>query len=379
MSNQQHYFCQASNLLFLSYVSSYMNLIFKAVVGSQAYGTALPTSDVDIKGVFLESTDHLLGFGYKKQIEVGKDETYYELRRFFQLLQAANPTVLELLYSPEDCIQYKHPVYDILLENRDKFLTIQCANSFGGYAIAQIKKARGLDKKMNWEKSRVERKTVLDFCYIYENGLTKPINHYLRENDMRQELCGLAKLNHIRDCYVLHYDYQMQYGQDSQIQRVVEPLGYKGIIGDNSNEVRLSSIPKHSTPQVLMYFNKDGYSIHCKDYREYQEWLSNRNTQRYVDSQSHGQQIDGKNLMHCVRLLDTAMEIATDKTIHIRRPNAQELLKIRRGEVKLEELLDRCEEDIKKLDNLFAASGLPKEVDKELVQNILLEIRKNYV
>lgn len=354
-----------------------MNLIFKAVVGSQAYGTAIPTSDIDLKGVFLESTDHLLGFGYREQIEVGKDETYYELRRFLQLLQSANPTVLELLYSPEDCILFKHPVYNILLDHRDKFLTTQCANSFGGYAIAQIKKARGLDKKMNWEKSRVERKTVLDFCYVYQDGLTKQLTHYLRENDMKQELCGLAKLNHIRDCYALHYDYQLQYGQDTFI-RIIEPLGYKGIIGDNSNEVRLSSIPKHSQPQVLMYFNKDGYSIHCKDYREYQEWLEKRNTQRYVDSQSHGQQIDGKNLMHCVRLLDTAMEIATDKTIHIRRPNAQELLKIRRGEVKLEELLDRCEEDVKKLDNLFASSGLPESVDKDLVQNILLEIRNLY-
>src|SRR6185436_19375890 len=156
-----------------------MNLIFKAIVGSQSYGTSTPTSDIDYKGIFLASRDELDGFGYKEQVEVGKDECYYEIRRFLQLAQSANPTILELLYSPDDCILSTSPQYELLRKYKDKFLTIQCANSFGGYAIAQIKKAKGLDKKMNYEKSRVVRKTPLEFCYIYENGETKSIKAWL--------------------------------------------------------------------------------------------------------------------------------------------------------------------------------------------------------
>jgi hypothetical protein len=339
-----------------------MNLIFKAIVGSQAYGTAIPTSDTDYKGIFLASRPELDGFNYKEQIEVGKDECYYELRRFLQLAQSANPTILELLYSPEDCILQSSKQYEIIKSHRDKFLTTVCANSFGGYAIAQIKKAKGLDKKMNYEKARIERKSPLDFCYVYDDdGKTTTLHKFLEVWEMEQENCGLAKLDHMRDCYALYYNW--------------DDYGFKGIVGEDSNEVRLSSIPKGLTAECLMYFNKDGYSMHCKDYKEYQDWLTNRNTQRYVDTVTHGQQIDGKNLMHCKRLLDMATEIATTKTITVRRANAADLLKIRRGEVPLEKLLEESEQQIKDLDTLFAKSGLPESVDKEWVNNLLLEVR----
>lgn len=348
-----------------------MDLIFKAVVGSQAYGTAIPTSDTDYKGIYKASYNELAGFNYKEQIEVGKDECYYELRRFLQLAQTANPTILELLYSPEDCILVRSRAHELLASHRHKFLTTQCANSFGGYAIAQIKKARGLDKKMNYEKSRIERKTPLDFCYVYEEGKTLPVQNWLKGR--KQGNCGLAKLNHIKDCYSLYYDYSQDYSHTNRVQKDYQ---YKGIIGEDSNEVRLSSIPKEATPETLMYFNKDGYSMHCKDYKEYQEWLQNRNTTRYTDTVTHGQQIDGKNLMHCRRLLDMAMEIAVEGTINVRRPNAADLLKIRRGEVSLDKLIEEAERDIKELDELFSKSSLPTEVDKDWVNELLLEARR---
>ena len=46
----------------------------------------------------------------------------------------------------------------------------------------------------------------------------------------------------------------------------------------------------------IMYYNADAYSIHCKKHTEYLEWLKNRNADRYVDTENHGQQIDGKIL-----------------------------------------------------------------------------------
>jgi len=141
-------------------------IIFKGIIGSQAYGTNIPTSDIDYKGIYSQSIADLISFNYKEQYEVGKDECYYEVRRFIQLLGTANPTVLEMLYLPQDCIVEKSTEFDILYANRHKFLTKKCLNSFGGYAVAQIKKARGLDKKMNWEKNRVTRKGIMDFCYV---------------------------------------------------------------------------------------------------------------------------------------------------------------------------------------------------------------------
>lgn len=78
---------------------------------------------MDYKGVYVQSVEDLIGFNYKEQIEVSKDECYYEVRRFLQLLQSANPTMLELLYMPDNCIIEKHPAFELIIANRDKFLT----------------------------------------------------------------------------------------------------------------------------------------------------------------------------------------------------------------------------------------------------------------
>src|ERR1035437_841177 len=213
------------------------NYIFKAIVGSQAYGTSLPDgkSDVDVKGIYIQNPQDILSFKYQETIEVSKDEFYFEVRRFLELLQVANPTCLEMIFSESKFILKIEPVFDLIIANREKFLTQQCFNSFGKYAESQIKKAKGLNKKMNWENSRVERKTPLDMCYVYKNGKTIPLTKWLDTENKLQEHCGLVALDHFKDCYALYYDYT--------------GIGYHGIIKDDSNDIRLSSIPKYLEPE----------------------------------------------------------------------------------------------------------------------------------
>lgn len=340
-----------------------MKTIYRVIVGSQSYGTAVEGSDIDYKGIYAQDIDELIGFGYKEQKNNNKDDVDYEIRRFIELLETANPTVLEMLYSPEDCIVEKHPVMDILIKNRDKFLTKKCLYSFGGYAIAQIKKAKGLDKKMNWEKERVTRKTPIDFVYAEVNGKTVSVKKFLKDNYLKQEYCGLVNLDHFKDGYALYYDYS---GGE---------LKYSGIADENSNSIKLSNVPKGETRLTVVSYNKDGYTTHCSEYKEYMDWLKNRNTQRYIDIAGHNQQIDGKNMLHCRRLLDVAVEIAKTGTLNVRRPNADYLIKIRKGLVSLEEIIENAEKDIKDLDQLYANSNLPDKVDKKVVNDILLEIR----
>ena len=336
-------------------------IIFKTIVGSQAYGTAGPNSDIDIKGIYMQDIDELITFGYKEQYEVSKDETYYELRRFLQLLESANPTVLEMLFMPANCVLIQSPEFELISKNRLNFLTKRCHLSFAGYAIAQIKKAKSLDKKLNWEDTRIERKDAIDFCYVYVDGTTYAANQFLKNNNFSQEKCGMVKLNHIKDSYALYYS-------DTQGQ-------YKGVFSKQGNEIKLSSVAVTEKPLAMLYFNKEGYSRHCKDYLEYTEWLANRNTQRYVDIAGHNQKIDGKNLLHCRRLLDMALEIAEHKTLTVSRPNAEYLLKIRKGEVDLETIINQAEEDIVKLEELYKNSDLPEAVSHEFVNELLLEIR----
>lgn len=371
--------------------------------GSHAYGTNIETSDTDYAGVFIQSQEDIFGFNYKEQINDDKNDTViYEIKRFLQLLASNNPTVLELLNTPEDCIIYKDPIFDLVLENRDKFITKVCAKSFGGYGKMQIQKAKGQNKKQNWEKDKVTRKDVLDFVYVIEGSKSIPWKKWNGDSIERyiydEKFCGVVNVPNARDVYAVYFDeraalchsevyseeYRNKLKQELKEKGYPMGLGYKGLVktgeGANvaeSNALRLSSIPKGEESICNIIYNKDGYSEHCKDYKSYEEWLANKNDARWVDVKSHGQKIDGKNMMHSRRLMDMAREIALGLGINVRRENAQELIDIRKGKIDLQTLINQVETEIIEIDELFKNSNLPDSVDEKIVNNLLIKIRKN--
>ena len=372
--------------------------LYLVIRGSHAYGTNIESSDTDYAGVFIQSMDDIFGFNYKEQINDDKNDTViYEVRRFLQLLASNNPTVLELLNTPEDCVIYKDPVFDLILNDRDKFITKVCAKSFGGYAKQQISKAKGQNKKQNWEKDKLTRKDVLDFVYVIEGEKSIPWKKWNEEGGYEEKFCGVVNVPNAREVYAVYFDKSsfscFSDSLSSKIRQrmrkyVIENnlpfLSYKGLVktgeGANvaeSNALRLSSIPKGETPICNIVYNKDGYSEHCKDFKSYEDWLANKNEARWVDVKSHGQKIDGKNMMHSKRLMSMAREIAEGKGINVRRDDAEYLISIRRGEIDLETLIAEVEKEIVEIDELFTNSNLPDSVDKNFVNNLLIKIRKN--
>ena len=378
-------------------------ILFETIVGSQAYGTQTPTSDEDHKFVYILPMDNILGTGYVEQLNITKDITGWEIKRFLELTGSNNPTVLELLNSPEDCIVHKHPLFDLILEHKEEFITKICKDSFGGYARQQIKKAKGLNKKQNWEKDKVIRKDLLDFCYVIADEKSIPWKKW-NFGRYDEKFIGAVNVPNARDVYALYYDKtaHMIHSKDIDektretykkvLKEAGKPMGfgYKGLVNTGhededgkinygiSNQLRLSSIPKDEKPICTIVYNKDGYSEHCKDYREYLEWLENRNEARYVETQEHGQRIDGKNMMHCMRLIRMATEIGQGKGIIVRRPDAQELLAIRRGEVDLDSLIDIADNAIENMDKIFENADLPNKVSKDLVNDLLVSIRTEF-
>jgi hypothetical protein len=73
-----------------------------------------------------------------------------------------------------------------------------------------------------------------------------------------------------------------------------------------------------------------------------------------------------------------AQEIGSGQGIKVRRPDAQELLSIRRGEVDLDNLIKMADQAIEEMDSIFDNSDLPNKVDPKLVNNLLIEIRKKF-
>lgn len=337
-------------------------LLFECISGSKAYGLDTPASDTDIKGVFYSPKNQFFGLEYIAQVNnETNDEVYYELGRFVELLLKNNPSMLELLASPENCILYKHPLMDHL--RIDMFLSKLCKDTFAGYAFTQIKKARGYKKKVvNPVES--ERRNILDFCFVLQGNESVKLTGWLTDNNMDQSYCGLMALDHTKGVYALYYD-------------TAQKLGYKGIMSsDIANEVSLSSIPKSEEPCCYMYFNVEHYSRYCKEYHEYWEWVEKRNDQRYANNKAHGKDYDAKNMMHTIRLLQVAVEILETGTLNVKRQNREQLLAIKAGQYAYDDLLELADDLLQQASLAWETSALPLLPDKEAIEKILIRMRE---
>ncbi|GGB69696.1 hypothetical protein GCM10007424_07090 [Flavobacterium suaedae] len=338
------------------------SIIFECIAGSRAYGLDTPQSDTDIRGVFILPENDFYSLNYVDQVNnETNDIVYYELKKFMELCLKNNPNILELLNVPEECILYKHPLFDKI--KTDYFLSKQCELSFANYAYAQIKKARGLEKKIVNPMEK-ERKSVLDFCVVYTNGESKKLKKFLSEKGIAQENCGISSIPNLKDCYNLYHS---------------TAIPYKGIMkSDIANDVALSSIPKEESAIAMVYFNKEGYSTYCKKYKEYWDWVEKRNEERYNTTVTHGKNYDSKNMMHTFRLLHMAKEIAVENVINVKRNDRTFLLDIKNGVYDYDQLVNWAEERKNELQELYAVSKLPERPKIEEVNQLLIEIRKSF-
>ncbi len=342
-------------------------ILFEAVSGSRAYGTNLPHSDMDLKGVFILPEDQFFGLEYIPQIaNETNDEVFYELRRFVELLLKNNPTVLELLGTPADCVIYQHPLFAQF--KAADFLSKLCRQSFADYAVAQIRKAQGLNKKINHPEPPA-RKSVLDFCYVTAGAGAQPATDWLARHGYEAARCGLANVPHLTDLYALFVDARPEGG-----------LGYRGLVRDpeTSQDVLLSAVPKGEEPVAYLSFNRNGYSTYCRVFREYWEWVEKRNAERYQNTVQHGKNYDAKNMLHVFRLLQMAEEIALTGQLHVRRPNREFLLQIRRGAFEYEALVAEAEALVTRVEAAFAASALPEAPDRAAAEQRLREVRRAF-
>ena len=156
------------------------------------------------------------------------------------------------------------------------------------------------------------------------------------------------------------------------------PIGYKGIVNEKgtSNELRLSSVAKDERPVCYMTYNKNAFSSHCKDYKEYKDWEKNRNPVRYL--QNKGKQFDRKNVAHAIRLMHMGIEIARGEGVKVDRTNIDRdfIMNIRNGNSSYEDIISYLENKKIEMEDAMTSSTLPEKIDIEKINNLLIEIRK---
>ncbi|NHA06638.1 nucleotidyltransferase [Mucilaginibacter sp. HC2] len=341
-------------------------LLLDCISGSTAYNLNVQGSDIDKKGIFILPRQQLYGFAGTEQVaNESNDEVYFEIERFIDLLTKNNPNILELLSTPQQFITYRHPLMDLI--RPEDFLSKLCLGTFAGYAQTQVKKARGLNKKIN-KPLGDDRKTVLDFCYVLHNNGSVTLQQWLHDNRLQQQECGLTALDHFRGTYLLYHQRQME-----------GSVWLRGILsGMDADDVQLSQVPKGVEHMAVLHFNKDGYSVYCREYKEYKEWEAKRNQQRYQSTLSHGKNYDAKNMMHTFRLLNMAEEIAVHQQVMVHRHDREFLLNIRNGEFEFDDLMKMVEEKMEYIKELYATSILPDKPDMQKAENLLVRIREKF-
>ena len=410
-------------------------ILYEYIRGSQLYHTNVATSDEDHGGIYIMPNEACLGLGLNYQNEIkdeSNDKCIWEVGRFLELALSSNPTVLEALFVPDDKVIYEHPVIKELRKHRDVFVTKKCFAPFGGYAVSQIKKAQGQNKKIHWDIEQMTRKTPLDFCFTFKNQGSENIQDWLNERGLDQRNCGLVNVPNMPDVYGVYYDWgqhirlagitkeyftnSLNYYKDKFVKTMEKffddewvyeeegnlndkldliwfnhskPIGgYTGIVSPNfdSNEIRFSSVEKGQKPICFMTYNANAYATHCKKYKEYEEWKAHRNKARY-ESNLEGElsgnadmKYDCKNMMHCFRLMAMAKEIAEGKGVLLDRTGIDRdfLLDVRNRKYGYSELQEKMLALKDEMDKAIENSTIKDEIDARKVNDLLLEVRKQF-
>jgi len=136
------------------------NLLVTHFAGSRAYGTSIPSSDTDIRGIFVaEPICVRTPFFRVEQVEVKEqqDTVFYELSKYIELTVGQNPNVIESLWTDEGDIIFRTEGYNMLRRAREQMLTSKIAMTTTGYAIAQLKRIKGHNKWLTQEQRGIEK------------------------------------------------------------------------------------------------------------------------------------------------------------------------------------------------------------------------------
>ena len=267
------------------------NIILLGLGGSHAYGTNVEGSDIDIRGIALNSKSDILGSSnFEQVVNEATDTTIYSLRKIVSLLSSCNPNTVEILGLKPEHYLYLSPIGQELLDNKKLFLTKRAVQSFGGYAFAQL---RRLDNKAARTLEQAEREqhilnSITNASYVWPDKYDcfkdgDFVNLYLDDSeldDMDKEIFMDIRLTH----YPLR-DYKSMWSDMKNIVSEYGKIGHR-----NKNAIANDKLGKHMMHLVRLY-------LMCLDILEKEEintfrdkdhdFLMEIRNGKFLDNDSH--------------------------------------------------------------------------------------------
>jgi predicted nucleotidyltransferase len=278
-------------------------ILFRHIAGSKLYGTNLPTSDTDYKEIYLPSPREILlgrtclsgqtSTGNKgKNTSDDEDVTRLSLQKFLTTAAKGDVGCLETLFadSNQDCIIYKDPLWDKIVQKRSLIVS------------------KSVDKAFGYMRNQVNR-------YVVRGSRANAVKNILK---LLEEEDKSLKLDDIWD----------------KLENLVNNQEFSSIdiIGNNVQHINICN---RKAPRG----NKigDTYNIYKKLDEEY--GARTRAAQNLAGK-------DWKGIAHCLRIGQQMVELIENKDIKFPRENSKYLKDIRTGNVPIEQVT-------KDIDSLF--------------------------
>lgn len=363
-------------------------IICEIISGSHLYGTNQPDSDYDYVGVVIPplttyfTNNHFEQFNsivdaeiyakegkyqeFKYRFENPKnDRTLYSINKAVKLCADNNPNMMDLLYAPEQFWKHMDPRWYQFIDNRHLFLSKKCKHTFLGYAQSQLAR---LKAHMKWTKNppvKPERKELglsLDKKW-YNEGLFANMLHQFKSEIV----------NKLSDMFIEKELVAPSDNLNSDVGKVLADVPYSFFA---------TYVPGFFLSVAKRYLNEEkaeelegelAYFFAMKNWREYEQWKTNRNPKRYATEEKHG--YDTKHGGHLIRLLLMAEEILEKHTITLplKQGDRELVMSIRDGAFTYDKLIELSQAIIHRVERVYETSTLQKGPERQKIDEILYE------
>jgi len=336
-----------------------MNKIVEIKFGSHLYGTNTPSSDLDLKGIYLPTAREIVLGSYQRTIAKSRnkadrerntkddvDTEYLSLDRYLDLLMQGQTMALDILFAPEASYTFGcdaesgliDPIMAEIYWNREKLLT-RNVMAFIGYARQQASRYGIKGSRMDALKRTMEKLGGMTNEHLKLSSYEYALQNLVKES---QELISLEKL---------------------PLVEIVMLKGPKGLIDQPHLRVNGRAIPLHATVK----YAKDivGKMLDSYGQRAHKAHLAGG--------------VDWKALSHAVRVNGEAMELLKTGFITFPRPDRELLLEIKLGLMPYEKVAELIEQGLADLYVAHENSTLRDEPDKEWANDLVYEVYSQIV
>lgn len=299
------------------------NIIMLVITGSHANGTNMETSDLDIRGIYMNSYEEwVLGLDSTKYKDEKTDTVLYSFKHTMDVFKNDNPNMLEMIGAKPEHYLYISPLGKKIIENAKIFLSKSCTNSFTRMASNQIYKLK--------QKS----------------------SHGMTEEELHAHMYGT--FTKMKNDLTNSYD---------------------------------TSVIDFSYDDTGVYADFSAKHVNVHDFGKLLEIMNNtsRAYKKNKKQDDYTKPTMIKNALHALRVLYVAEDILREEKVVMYREKEHDLLMmIRRGELANEsgyptdEYFKLLEEQTKRVEQAAKESALPDKVDPKLIDAFMMEAFKKY-